>query len=172
MYSSVGKILGIFFWLLLIPVFSQAENPRGAKALFNLLPSESQLPGWQLDGTPQTAKGLELYKLINGGAEIYIKVGFKQAIMATYRNSAGKLMNLEIYEMTSVNGAGGVFKKKIGKKGKKVSIGMAARLEDSFINFYQGSYQVTLSGDDVEAETISMLLKLAHMVAGRLLTPH
>jgi hypothetical protein len=48
---------------------------------------------------------------------------------------------------------------------------MAARLEDSFINFYQGPYQVTLSGDDVEAETISMLLKLAHMVAGRLLTP-
>ena len=171
MYSSVGTILGVFLWLLLVPVFSQAEDPRGAEVLFDLLPSESQLQGWQLDDTPQTAVGFELYKLINGGAEIYMQAGFKQAIMATYRNSAGKLMNLEIYEMTSVEGAVDVFKQKIGKQGKKVSIGMAALLEDYFMNFYQGPYQVTLSGDDAEAETVSVLLELAHMVAGRLLAP-
>jgi hypothetical protein len=170
-YSSVGMILGVFLWLFLVPVFSQAEDPRGAKVLFALLPAKSQLQGWQLDDTPQTAVGVQLYKLINGGAEIYIKAGFKQAIMATYRNNTGKLINLEIYEMTSVKGAAGVFKQKIGKQGKKVSIGTAALLEDSYINFYQGSYQVTLSGDDAEAETVSALLKLARMVAGRLLAP-
>lgn len=171
-YSSIGMILGVFLWLFLVPVFSRAEDPRGAKVLFDLLPSKSQLQGWQLDGTPQTAVGVKLYKLINGGAEIYIKAGFKQAIMATYRNRAGKLMNLEIYEMTSVKGAAGVFKQKIGKQGKKVSIGMAALLEDGFMNFYQGPYQVTLSWDDDEAGTVSALLELARRVASRLSAPH
>jgi hypothetical protein len=171
-YSSLGMILGVFLWLFLVQVFSQAENPRGVKVLFELLPSRSQLQGWQLDNTPQTAVGVKLYKLINGGAEIYIKAGFKQAIMATYRNSTGKLMNLEIYEMTSVKGAAGVFKQKIGKQGKKVSIGMAALLEDGFMNFYQGPYQVTLSWDDADAETVSAFLELARRVASRLSAPH
>jgi hypothetical protein len=116
--------------------------------------------------------GVKLYKLINGGAEIYIKAGFKQAIMATYRNRAGKLMNLEIYEMTSVKGAAGVYKQKIGKQGKKVSIGRAALLEDGFMNFYQGPYQVTLSWDDSDAKTVSALLGLARLVATRLSVPH
>jgi hypothetical protein len=172
MNSSLGLILGIFLWLLLVPVFCQAEAPRGAKVLFDLLPSKSQLQEWQLDNMPQTAVGVKLYKLINGSAEIYIKAGFKQAIMATYRNSAGKLINLEIYEMTSVKGAAGVFKQKIGKQGKKVSIGMAALLEDGYMNFYQGPYQVTLSWDDAEAETVSALLELAGRVASRLSAPH
>jgi hypothetical protein len=167
-YSNAGIILGVLLWLLLVPVFSQAEDPKGGKILFDLLPSKSQLQDWQLDNKPQTAVGVKLYKLINGGAELYIKAGFKQAIMATYRNKARKLMYLEIYEMTSVKGAAGVFKQKIGKQGKKVSIGMAALLEDGFINFYQGPYQVTLSWDDTEAKTVNALLELARMVASRL----
>jgi hypothetical protein len=44
-------------------------------------------------------------------------------------------------------------------------------LEDGYVNFYQGSYQVTLSADDNQAETVIALQELARLVAGRLSAP-
>ncbi len=43
-----------------------------------LLPLESDLKGWKLDGEPQSAEGIGLFELINGGAEEYVKEGFKR----------------------------------------------------------------------------------------------
>ena len=82
-------------------IFSQAEEPRPRESLLHLMPLESDLKGWKLDGEPQTAEGIRLFELINGGAEEYVKEGFSRAVMATYRNNEGKRINLEIYEMRS-----------------------------------------------------------------------
>jgi len=69
------------------PVFSQSEAPRPKEPLLRLLPLESDLKGWKLDEEPQTAEGIGLFELINGGAEEYVKEGFSRAVMATYRNN-------------------------------------------------------------------------------------
>ena len=92
-------------------------------------------------------------------------------MMASYSKGKGKTINLEIYEMTSPESAREIHKKKIGERGKKVPIGEDALLEDYFLNFRKGHFQVTLSGYDSEEETVNMLLVMAHMVAGRINSP-
>ncbi|MBM3302374.1 MAG: hypothetical protein FJY85_20785, partial [Deltaproteobacteria bacterium] len=57
------------------PVFSQSKEPRPKEPLLRLLPPESDLKGWKLDEEPQTAEGIGLFELINGGAEEYVKEG-------------------------------------------------------------------------------------------------
>lgn len=154
-----------FFIVLLLPfmfsILVQAEDN-----LLRLLPPESSLPGWKLDATPETAEGIELYHLINGGAEIYMQAGFKRAILASYRN--GKMINLEIFEMASPQSALNIHKKKIGPKGKKVAVGVDAVVEEYSLNFHSGPFQVTLSGYDAEQKTVQMLLDMARVVAQRI----
>ena len=101
------------------PIFSQAEEPRPKEPLLHLMPLESDLKGWKLDGEPQTAEGIRLFELINGGAEEYVKEGFSRAVMATYRNNEGKRINLDIYEMLSPESAKSIHRKKAGDKGAK-----------------------------------------------------
>jgi len=167
-YDVTLSLIPIFLLALFFSNFAQAENGTGKDALFRLLPPESKLQGWKLDESPQMAEGLELFLLINGGGEIYIQEGFKRAILATYSNAKGRVINLEIFEMKSPESAQSIHKKKIGKQGKKVPIGEDAMLEEYYVNFRQGSFQVTLSGDDSKEETVKMLLDLALMVAKRI----
>lgn len=164
-----------FYHLLIVLLLSfiypfsvHAENNKGRDSLQHLLPSESLLPGWKLDAVPETAEGIQLYHLINGGAEIYMQAGFKRAILASYGDAKGTMINLEIFEMASPQSASDIHKKKIGSDGKKVAVGAEAVLEDYYLNFYSGPFQVTLSGYDAEQATVKMLLDMARMVAQRI----
>jgi hypothetical protein len=150
------------------PVFSQGEETRPKELLLRFLPSESDLKGWKLDGEPQTAEGIGLFELINGGAEEYVKEGFRRALMATYRNNEGKLINLDIFEMLSPESARSIHRKKAGDEGTKVSVGEEAATEDYFLNFRKGACQVTLSGYDTQKETLEWLLHMARLVAERI----
>ena len=150
------------------PILSQAEGPRPKESLLHLMPLESDLKGWKLEGEPQTAEGIRLFELINGGAEEYVKEGFSRAIIATYRNKEGKRLNLDIYEMLSPESAKRIHRKKAGDKGQEVSLGEEAVMDDYYLNFQKGVYQVTLSGYDTQRETLEWLLRLARLVAERI----
>jgi len=152
------------------PVFPQGQEDRVKEPLLRLLPLESDLKGWKLDGEPQTAEGIGLFELINGGAEEYLKEGFKRALLATYRNHEGKLINLDIFEMLSPESAWGIYGKKAGDKGTKVSVGEEAAIGDYYLNFRKGAFQVTLSGYDSQKETLNWLLHLGRLVVERIST--
>jgi hypothetical protein len=164
-------ILSIFLSCFIVsysPVFSHAGEPRPKEPLSQLLPSKSDLKGWTLDGEPQTAEGNTLFELINGGAEEYVREGFSRAVIATYRNNEGKRINLDIYEMLSPESARNIYRKKAGDKGQKVSVGDEAAMEDYYMNFRKGLYQVALSGYDNQKETLELLLHMARLVAERI----
>jgi hypothetical protein len=168
LYSLILSILLSWSIVFFPPIFSQAEEPRPKESLLHLMPLESDFKGWKLDGEPQTAEGIRLFELINGGAEEYVKEGFNRAALATYRNSEGKRINLEIYEMLSPESAKSIYRKKAGDKGQKVSVGEEAAMEDYYLNFRKGAYQVTLSGYDTQRETLEWLSLMARWVAERI----
>jgi hypothetical protein len=150
------------------PVFPQSEENRPIEPLLRLLPLESDLKGWKLDTEPQTAEGIGLFELIDGGAEEYVREGFKRAVMATYRNKEGKLINLDIFEMLSPESARNIHDKKTGDKETKVSVGEEAAIGDYYLNFRKGAYHVTLSGYDTQKETLEWLLHMGRLVAERM----
>ena len=165
MQISFHSFFFTFLFSILFPFYVQAEESPWRDNLLRLLPDESRLGEWKTDTSPETAKGLELFKLINGGAEIYVQAGFRCAILVSYSNTKGRMINLEIFEMTSAESARSVHEKKISKEGRKVPIGDDALLEGYFINFRKGRFQVTLSGDDSKEKTVKALLDMARMVA-------
>jgi len=161
-------ILLSWFLTCFSPVSSVSSDSRPEESLLRLLPLESDLKGWTLDGEPETAEGTGLFELINGGAEEYVKAGFRRAVLAKYRNSEGKRINLDIYEMISPESARTIYRKKAGDKGKKVSIGEEAAVEDYYLNFRKVNCQVTVSGYDTQEQTLDWLLRIARLVAERI----
>jgi hypothetical protein len=41
-------------------------------------------------------------------------------------------------------------------------------MEDHYLNFRKGAYQVTLSGDDTQKATLEWILRMARLVAERI----
>ena len=124
--------------------------------------------GWKTTGAPATVAGEALFRVINGGAEIYLQTGFRQARFATLESPEGLAINLEIYEMTDPEAARSIFSQKSGDTGVKAPYGQDARLAAYYLNFWRGRYQVTIAGYKATPEILAAIRTLAATVDKRL----
>lgn len=102
--------------------------------------------------------------LINGGATLYLSLGFKKALTATLLDKQKKPINIDVFEMNSAAIAKQVNSEKVGTEAKKLSFGQDANLESYYLNFWQGPYQITISGYDSTPESIDSIINLAKIV--------
>ena len=97
-------------------------------SLFLLLPVNSlssgfpAIDGWEPEGKVNIHRKSDLWKYINGGAELFIMYGFQ---MLRYREfSKGSVeMTVEIYDMTTPLNAFGIYTAERGDDVKRLSIG-------------------------------------------------
>ena len=155
-------------WICAWPATITAESAAGKDGLSRYLPQPAEWKGWKLDGPPQVVHGDKLFMLINGGAEIFLKHGFKSALAATYIREKNKSINLEIYEMTSPVGAKKIYDEKVGGEKGNLSLGEEARLEEYYILFRFKRFLVTLTGYPLNQETNKALIQLATLINGKL----
>ncbi|PLW98313.1 MAG: hypothetical protein C0591_04780, partial [Marinilabiliales bacterium] len=94
---------------LFISVFSSIQLIAQNEVLSELLPSKSELKGFELKSEPEYYHGDDLFYLINGGADIYLEYGFKDVISASYENETGLSFKAEIYQMLNDNASYGIF---------------------------------------------------------------
>lgn len=124
-----------------------------------------EIDGWRMDYEPEIYVGDTLYELINGGAEVYHRFGFVQALATQYSDTDGRSISLEVFEMGDLEGARNIYSDKTGGSGESLDIGDEAAGEDYYLNFRSGKYLVTITGFDSEIETRDEILKLARAVA-------
>ncbi len=136
----------------------------GLTDLKSYLPSDKDIREWHADGPPQDFKGDDLYLYIDGGAEIYREYGFEQVVVQDYKNLGGKGFSLEIFRMSNPEAAFGMYTFKRSPKGKVMSIGAEGQMEDYYLNFWKGSFLVTLTGYDTDPKTMDGLTQAARLV--------
>ena len=95
-----------------------------------------------------------IFDYMDGEAEAYLPLGFRLLYTERYRKpGTDKLILVEIYDMGSSNGAGGIFDVYSQKGGRKVEgIGSAAWTDNSLILFWRSRYFFRV-GPDPSAET-------------------
>lgn len=162
--SARGMIAGV---VLLLGATAVAAQPSPGD-LSGYLPAGGEVSGWKPDGAPQTYRGEALFRMINGGADIYHEYGFNQVVRAAYVNAGGQSVNLEIYQMKSPASAYGIYSFKAGEGGTPLTIGQEARLQDYYLNFWKGDLLVTVIGLDSDAETRQGVVDLAAAVDTRI----
>lgn len=150
------------------------EAPRAARAdtadrsLLVLLPSSDEVRPWEPDAPAQFAEGQELFALINGGAEIFLRHGFERIVAQTYSHVGGRHIQVEIYRMESADGATEVFLRRTGATERPLAIGDAGARGDYYIVFRTGRFLVTVTAGDTQADAQATVLRIARAIERRI----
>ncbi len=153
-------------WVLLAVI--QCADKPAANEQPGISAAAVEIDGWHQEAEAEIFVGDSLFELINGGAEVYHRFGFVQALAAQYADAAGRSIALEVFEMKDVAGAQSIYADKTGESGEPLAIGDEAAGEDYYLNFRSGRFLVTITGFDGDPETREGILLLARAVAARL----
>jgi hypothetical protein len=125
-------------------------------AFANAIPIESLLPkklpeGWRQIGSPQVYNPKNLFKRINGQAELFFKYGFQKSVSAMYQNNSNPKDQIEVdlYDMGNALQAFGVFSRFRGED-RPAGVGLESYVEDTSLLFYKGRYFVMLYATETD----------------------
>ncbi len=145
-------------------VFSAAPAQIQKVGIASILPGSGEPGGWHQIDSARIFAGEDLYKFIDGGADIYFEYGFRQVISAEYKNIKDISIKLEIYEMTDDAAACGMYSINASPQGKKANIGNEAILNEYYLVFWKDKYLTFISSDDTTGETLEGILALAENI--------
>jgi hypothetical protein len=114
------------------------ENPM---ILQDLLPDSLQ--GWKVVKTTPLTTRNDLYGYIDGGAELYISYGFKEALSCTYKKENQPEVIAEVYDLIEPRNAFGVFSQTREKE--NLQLGQGAYSLPGAVFFWKDHYYFSLS---------------------------
>jgi hypothetical protein len=145
-----------------------APDSVAAADLSDFLPENTV---WKPEGSATRADNeSELFAAINGGAERYIRYGFKRALYQRFQGSAERRISLEIVEMGDQTGAKSLFDELAGKDGSRVDVGDEAVLHGYYLLFRKGPFYVSITATGLGKEGPKMLIETAGSMARRMET--
>ncbi len=131
-----------------------------ADSLFTLLPGDDLPSGWARRGEARLFVGSELYRHINGGAELYHRHGFDRLAVQDYADG-GHEVRVEIYRMNGAAGALAVFAEMTEGLNVEQRYGTACVLDDFQVMFLRGASLVSLTTYEKSAAAATAMAALA-----------
>jgi hypothetical protein len=83
--------------------------------------SADELPGFRRAGTSRVFTGTGLYGHIDGGAEIFLELGFERLVVQEYQKN-GHAFTVELYTMTDQAAALGIYLMKCGQEKRNAAL--------------------------------------------------
>jgi len=124
-----------------------AVRPVGDAAL---TPADASVSGWRKAENVRVFTRADLYGYIDGGAELFLELGFDQLTLQKYRNGSSEFA-VEIYRMTDPAAATGIYLMKCGKETRDPVFKARHTINRHQLMFVRERYYVTvnnLSGKD------------------------
>ncbi len=154
--------------LLVLVLWTVPASDSGAADLSDFLPENT---AWKPVGPATRADNeADLFAAINGGAERYLRYGFKRALYQRFQDSAERRISMEIVEMGDQSGAKSLFDELAGKDGARVEIGDEAVLHGYYLLFRKGPFYVSITGTGLEKDGPKILIEAAGSAARRMET--
>jgi hypothetical protein len=130
----------------------------------SLVPPAGFREGWGLSEPLKTFKGAELYGHIDGGAEIFLELGFEALTLQRYRRGDDEVV-LEVYRMDDPGAAWGIYLAKCGKETPDPSFSERHTAGRYQLAFVKGRYYVLVTNDAGTPELAKFLLDCGRFVA-------
>jgi hypothetical protein len=148
---------------------SQKDISEYNKVLEALVPKNREMKGWQVTSGPQFFESQNLWKYINGQAEMYLDYGFELLVTAEYTTLDNlNAMTIEIYQMRSPKHAFGIYAAERSPDDSFIKVGVQGYLGEDVLNFWKGLYYVKLSSFQTSPETKEILMKLAVIIDNKI----
>ncbi len=152
--------------LLLVAGTGGASTPESNSGLDAYLPSSEE---WVVEGEIQRADGeADLFAAIDGGAELYLRHGFRRALFAQIRFREQTRFNLAIFEMADPEAAKGAFGARTGGESPGPDLGDGSVVGEYYLIFRRGRFLVSLTGYEGTAAVRESLKAAAAGIAARM----
>jgi hypothetical protein len=141
-----------------------AGRPMGDAAL---MPADDAVAGWKKSEAVRVFGGADLYGYIDGGAELFLELGFDRLTLQKFRSGANEFA-VEIYRMTDPAAATGIYLMKCGKPTHDPSFAPRHTINRHQLMFVRERYFVTVNNLSGADRMSSELVKFGSLVAARL----
>jgi hypothetical protein len=157
-------VIYLTFSLLTSPV--NAESASGLP-VEKLLPTPGFADGWVIKEKINIYTEKDLYKYINGEAELYYPYGFKALATTVYARADNPELGIvaDIYEMGSSIDAFGIYSRYRDPNEESVPIGTEGFVNESQLLFAKNRYYVRLSPSGTVTMEKSIFLTCAQSIA-------
>lgn len=149
----MALIINLFQLLIMLTVFSPNND--------SMFP---EIEGYQKNGDIEIYNPDNLYDIINGAADSYLKYDFEELSLVTYKGDADQFLKIEIYRHSNNANAFGIYSNERPLKGNWLDVGAQGYYESKILNFYKGQYYIKLMGYKID-NIDELLLSVAKMVA-------
>jgi hypothetical protein len=151
-----SRVLRAWPLLLLLALWlGAAPDP-----LLVLLPADAVPAGWTRRDEARIFAGSELYRHVNGGAELYHRHGFERLAVQDYAGE-GREIRVEIYKMASAAGAAALFAEINAGLESSPRFGHECVVDDFQVMFRRGEYCVSLTTYERSAEATAAMAAMA-----------
>jgi len=144
------------------------SNGCKSQSALQPFPASDEVPGWQKTGETRSFTPKTLSDYIDGGAEQYLKAGFKGVSTSDYKFQGKIEAVADVYLMADSNAARTIFEADPAGDAKAVSLGDAARLFSQSVVFRRGPFLVRIVAYQESTETPQALTQLAQGIEKRL----
>jgi hypothetical protein len=125
-FPAAGRWMGLFVLLLLALLIAgctaSKTTPGPAPVdLASVFPAANAIPGWDISQNVETYTRDNLFNLVDGQAESFFAYGFEQVAVQRYQDSAGTLLNAEVWQLATPADAYGLFS--TGRAGSPAAFG-------------------------------------------------
>jgi hypothetical protein len=131
------------------------------------LPENGFLGVWNLDGDRSVFPGAELYGHINGGAEVFLELGFEELVVQRYVSESGEIA-VELYRMSDPVAALGIYLMKCGVESPDPSLEARHTVGPTQLQMVRGDAYVSVnamrSDSDLEPALIGFARHLTELL--------
>lgn len=132
------------------------------------LPASNEIAGWEKTGETRTFNSSNLSDYIDGGAEQYLKAGFKSAATSDYKFQNKLEAVADVYRMSDANAAKAIYDADPAADAKAVSLGDAARGFSQSVVFRKGPYVVRIVAYQDSPDAQQALVSLGQGIEKRI----
>lgn len=134
----------------------------------SLLPEDGIIPNWNLKDSVETYYGEDLFMYINGGADLYLEYGFEEVAAGRYLNYMNNNILVDIYKMSSIDAAYGIYTVSSTSKGKPQDLGDQSLLYDYYLDLWKGPFFMRFTANKKENGMIDTLLLFAKTISTKI----
>jgi len=154
--------------LLLSSLFLSCGCQHRSAAPTSFFPESAELPDWTKAPEVRTFFADKLSDYIDGDAEKYLKAGVRSVSTADYKFKSRVQVTLDVYTMSSADGAKAIFESEPAMDAKTPALGDAARLYAQSLIFRKGPYLVRMVAYQDSPELSEAMLSLGYAVERKL----
>lgn len=123
-------------------------------------PADGFVPGWKRSGPVESYNPSALYNVIDGGAELFLEMGFAELRIQKYAG-AGAEIAVEAYRMDSAAAALGIYLLKCGRETPLAEIGARNSGDPFQVALVQGDHFFFINNFSGRRELLPVLAELA-----------